>query len=121
MSYRDFFIFGGKSCAALDRQHPRDLYDMKFLLDNEGFTEEIRKGFLVYLLSHDRPMHESLDPVLKDVRLIYESEFQGITNEVVLYDELVNVRAQFYATQGQLDLALVSSKTLPRCKNPFLK
>lgn len=24
-------LFGGKICAALDRQHPRDLFDVKYL------------------------------------------------------------------------------------------
>lgn len=85
-------VFGGKICAALDRQHPRDLYDIKYLLDNEGITENIRKGFLVYLISHDRPMHESLDPIMKEFKDVYESEFLGMTNEEVSYDELVAVR-----------------------------
>ena len=85
--------FGGKICAALDRQHPRDLFDIKFLLDNEGITEQIRKGFLVYLISHDRPMHESLNPIMKEFKDVYESEFQGMTQEKVSYDELVEVRS----------------------------
>lgn len=85
--------FGGKICAALDRQHPRYLYDVKYLLDNEGITENIRKAFLVYLISHDRPMHESLNPIMKDIKDVYESEFQGMTNEEVSCDELVRVRS----------------------------
>lgn len=85
--------FGGKICAALDRQHPRDLYDIKYLLDNEGITENIRKAFLVYLISHDRPMYESLNPIMKDIKDVYESEFQGMTNEEVSCDELVKVRS----------------------------
>jgi len=85
--------FGGKICAALDRQHPRDLYDVKYLLDNEGITENIRKAFLVYLISHDRPMNESLNPIMKEIRAVYESEFQGMTNEEVSCEELVKVRS----------------------------
>jgi predicted nucleotidyltransferase component of viral defense system len=85
--------YGGKICAALDRQHPRDFYDVKYLLDNEGLTEQIRKGFLVYLISHDRPIHESLDPVMKDFRDVYESEFKGMPLEDVAYADLVAVRA----------------------------
>src|SRR5690606_40376826 len=42
-------LYGGKICAALDRQHPRDLFDIKYLLANEGFKEEIKKGFLFCL------------------------------------------------------------------------
>lgn len=43
-------LYGGKICAALDRQHPRDLFDVKYMLANEGFTKEIKKGFLYCLL-----------------------------------------------------------------------
>lgn len=85
-------LYGGKICAAFDRQHPRDFYDIKFLLDNEGITEQIRKGFLVYLISHDRPMSESLNPIMKDVRQVYETDFQGMADDHVSYEELIDVR-----------------------------
>lgn len=29
-------LYGGKLCAALDRQHPRDFYDVKMLLETQG-------------------------------------------------------------------------------------
>jgi predicted nucleotidyltransferase component of viral defense system len=45
-------LFAGKICATLDRQHPRYLFDVKFLLENEGLTENLRKTFL-YLF--DKP------------------------------------------------------------------
>ena len=45
-------VYGGKICAALDRQHPRDLFDIKLLLETEGVTEEIRRAFIIYLISH---------------------------------------------------------------------
>ena len=35
-------IYGGKICAALDRQHPRDLFDIKLLLEKFGLTDSIR-------------------------------------------------------------------------------
>ncbi|WP_350650219.1 nucleotidyl transferase AbiEii/AbiGii toxin family protein, partial [Pseudomonas sp. HY13-MNA-CIBAN-0226] len=49
-------LYGGKICAALDRQHPRDLFDLMLMLREEGLTREIFEGFLVYLISHGRPM-----------------------------------------------------------------
>jgi predicted nucleotidyltransferase component of viral defense system len=55
LSFAD--LYGGKLCAALDRQHPRDIFDIKILLEHECLTEEIRKAFIVYLSSHDRPMN----------------------------------------------------------------
>lgn len=91
-------LYGGKLCAALDRQHPRDLFDIKILLENEGITEEIRRSFIVYLASHDRPMSELLDPGRKDFRQAYEREFAGMVAEPVGYDELVDIRERLIGT-----------------------
>ncbi|HKR60956.1 MAG TPA: nucleotidyl transferase AbiEii/AbiGii toxin family protein [Pyrinomonadaceae bacterium] len=91
-------LYGGKLCAALDRQHPRDLFDVKLLLENEGITESIRKAFVVYLASHDRPMHELLDPNPKNVRRIFENEFAGMTLDQVTYDELIAARETLVGT-----------------------
>jgi predicted nucleotidyltransferase component of viral defense system len=85
-------LYGGKLCAALDRQHPRDLFDLKLLLQNEGITDKIRKAFVVYLASHDRPMHELLDPKPKNIRRIYENEFAGMTVDPVSYEDLIMAR-----------------------------
>jgi hypothetical protein len=76
----------------LDRQHPRDLFDVKLLLGNEGITDEIRKAFVVYLASHDRPIHELLDPPAKSIRRIYENEFAGMTVDSVSYEDLIAAR-----------------------------
>lgn len=86
-------LFGGKICAALDRQHPRDLFDIKLLLENDGISTETRQAFVVYLASHSRPMHELLNPTLLDVRTIFESEFQGMSRISVTYEEIVKTRA----------------------------
>lgn len=87
-------LYGGKICAALDRQHPRDLFDIKLLLENEGLTNEIRKAFIVYLISHKRPIVEILNPRLRDLKDISNLEFKGMTTEDVTLDELVSVRTQ---------------------------
>lgn len=85
-------LFGGKICAALDRQHPRDLFDIKNLFEGPGLTSEIRKGFLVHLISHDRPMHEVIEPTRKDVRAAYEAEFKDMADAPVAYEALVEAR-----------------------------
>src|SRR5436309_1955221 len=85
-------LYGGKLCAALDRQHPRDFFDIKILLAAEGITEEIRKAFVVYLASTDRPMHELLDPVRRDFQKVFETEFLGMVLVPVRYEELEDVR-----------------------------
>ena len=90
-------LLGGKICAALDRQHPRDLFDVKQLLAGQGLTQAIRKGFLMHLISHDRPIHEVLDPVRKDVRALFEDEFKEMTDEPVEYEALVNARERLIA------------------------
>jgi hypothetical protein len=87
-------LYGGKICAALDRQHPRDLFDIKLLFENEGFTDDIRKAFLVYLISSNRPINELLNPMLKDVRKIFENEFAEMALIPVIYEELEQVRKE---------------------------
>ena len=104
-------LYGGKLCAALDRQHPRDLFDVKLLLQNEGITEDIRKAFVVYLASHDRPMHELLDPTRKNIRRIYENEFAGMTVDSVTYEDLIAARETLVKTLG---------KTLSNVEREFL-
>ena len=85
-------LYGSKICAALDRQHPRDIFDIMLLLKNEGITEQVRKSFLVYLISHNRPISELLSPNFKDMKPVFEKEFAGMASIDVKYEELVNVR-----------------------------
>jgi predicted nucleotidyltransferase component of viral defense system len=85
-------LYGGKLVAALDRQHPRDLFDVKLLVENEGITDDIRRAFVVYLASHDRPMNELIDPVRKDFRQVFETQFAGLTAAPVTYEELAEAR-----------------------------
>lgn len=81
-------LYGGKICAALDRQHPRDLFDVKLLLEDSGVTHEIYYGFLAYLLGHPRPMAEILDPRWKDIRATFEKEFEGMTTAPITLEQL---------------------------------
>lgn len=85
-------LYGGKICAALDRQHPRDLFDVKLLLDDDGLTREVFEGFLVYLISHNRPIRELLAPRLTDIRQTFVEQFQGVTREPVQVEALEKAR-----------------------------
>jgi predicted nucleotidyltransferase component of viral defense system len=85
-------LYGGKICAALDRQHPRDLFDIKILVENEGITDRIRKTFVGYLAGHDRPIHELLDPARQDVRAVFEKDFVGMVTVPVKYEDLIDAR-----------------------------
>lgn len=93
-------LYGGKICAALDRQHPRDLFDIKILMDNEGLMDEIRKAFLVFLSSCDRPMHELIIPTLKDISESYEKEFQLMIAKPISLKELYDARAKLIEMIG---------------------
>lgn len=81
-------LFGGKLCAALDRQHPRDLFDVKLLLDHEGgVPEDIKLGMMAGLVSHGRPIVELIQPRLKDREQSFKSEFEGMTFAAFTYDD----------------------------------
>lgn len=85
-------LFGGKIAAALDRQHPRDLFDVKLLLENEGLSYEIMTGFLVYLMCHKRPPNELLKPTLLDQTALFNSDFKGMTNTPFDYADFIQTR-----------------------------
>ncbi len=92
LSFED--LFAGKLCAALDRQHPRDLFDMRLLLINEGITENVRKAFIGYLISHSRPINELLNPNAIDIETLYYNEFEGMTEEEDILDELIDIQKE---------------------------
>lgn len=94
-------LYGGKLHAALDRQHPRDLFDVKLLYENEGLTEDLFRVFMVYVASSGRPMHELLAPAATLNDAVYEDEFVGMTRETVTKDDLVETRTRLHADIGE--------------------
>ncbi len=91
-------LYGGKICAALDRQHPRDLFDVKNLLQNEGFTNEIKIGFLFCLLGGKRPIYEMLYPNLLDQRAAMANQFEGMSDEPFSYEDFETTRSLLIQT-----------------------
>jgi predicted nucleotidyltransferase component of viral defense system len=85
-------LYAGKIVAALDRQHPRDFFDVKDLLAKEGIDTALRRAFIVYLLSHNRPMVEVLAPERKSLSEEFIRGFEGMTAEPVSLDELLAAR-----------------------------
>ncbi len=81
----DAELWGGKICAALDRQHPRDLFDLAHLLCLNELSEEIKDGFLELLLAGNRPIHEILFPHDQLSQTIFEQEFAGMSDEPFTY------------------------------------
>jgi len=90
-------LYAGKLVAALDRQHPRDLFDVRDLLANEGISDELRKAFVVYIISHNRPMHEVLAPTRQDISQEFTRGFEGMTENPVTLDELLKAREDLIA------------------------
>lgn len=90
-------LYAGKLVAALDRQHPRDLFDVRGLLANEGITDELRCAFVVYMISHDRPMFEVLRPALKPLDGEYAQGFEGMTEVPIQLETLSATRNELIA------------------------
>lgn len=85
-------LYGGKICAALDRQHPRDIFDIKILLEEEGITEQIRLGFIASLLGSKKPLHELLKPNFSDQRSAFKTKFEGMTGHPFTYEDFETAR-----------------------------
>lgn len=97
-------VYGGKLVAAMDRQHPRDLFDVMQLFSHEGITAGIRRAFVVYLASHNRPVHEVLFPAMRDIGQEYERNFKGMTTEPVELASLMAARERMvHELQGSLN------------------
>lgn len=83
---------------ALDRQHPRDLFDVRNLLNKIGFTNDIKQGFLFFLLCGKRPIHELLQPHPINQSTIFESQFKGMTDAAFGYEEYEETRVLLVKT-----------------------
>ena len=78
-------LYGGKISAALSRQHPRDIFDVKQM---EIPLADIKEGLIFCLLGSDRPIHESFAPNLIDQREAMEHQFAGMSQIPFSYDDL---------------------------------
>ncbi|WP_281172271.1 nucleotidyl transferase AbiEii/AbiGii toxin family protein [Leisingera caerulea] len=97
-------LFAGKMVAACDRQHPRDLFDMGKLMQEEAISDELMNTFLAYACLSGRPLHEILFPNKIDLVEAYEKEFNGMTSDPVELDELISARDDlFQVIQSKID------------------
>jgi len=85
-------LYGSKIVAALDRQHPRDFFDLLGMYEKIGLTPEIVECFVCYLAGHNRPVHEVLFSRDKDITSVFKNEFAGMTTDPVEVRELLAVR-----------------------------
>ena len=76
-------LYGGKLVAALDRQHPRDMFDVLKMLERFGWQPSFVDCFVAYLAGHNRPVHEVLFPKALPLEPVFTNEFAGLTNDEV--------------------------------------
>ncbi len=111
-------LYGSKLVAAMDRQHPRDLFDVRGLFDRDSMTAEVVECFVCYLAGHNRPVHEVLFSRDQDIASAFENEFAGMTRDAVTLSELQQVRRRLRnelpvmltANQRQFLLGLVAGE-----------
>lgn len=89
-------LYGSKLVAAMDRQHPRDLFDVLGLYESVGLSEAVVECFVCYLAGHNRPVHEVLFASEVDLESAYENEFQGMTSHPVALSDLIDVRRRLF-------------------------
>jgi hypothetical protein len=72
-------LYGSKLVAAMDRQHPRDLFDVWNMYQSGGLSADTIECFVTYLAGHNRPTHEVLFGNDKDIANEYQNSFVGMT------------------------------------------
>jgi hypothetical protein len=90
-------LYGSKLVAAMDRQHPRDLFDVWKLYEQGGLTPGIVECFLCYLAGHNRPIHEVLFANTIDISPAFTNEFSGMTREPFDLQTLNETRRRLFA------------------------
>lgn len=95
-------LYGSKLVAAMDRQHPRDLFDVLQMFASGGLSDAMVECFVIYLAGHNRPIHEVLFGNDKDIADEFHNTFVGMTTDPVSLDTLLETRARLRAELPQL-------------------
>lgn len=99
-------LYGSKLVAAMDRQHPRDIFDVMKMLERFGWQSSFVDCFVAYLAGHNRPMHEVLFPRKQPLEPAFTNEFAGMTRDAIALTSLEQTQEQLIA---ELPRALTSS------------
>lgn len=95
-------LYGSKIVATLDRQHPRDLFDVLKFYEQGDLTPDILDAVVIYLAGHNRPTYEVLFGTDKDISTSYANSFVGMTfAESPSLEMLVDVRARLRTDVAQ--------------------
>lgn len=89
-------LYGSKLVAAMDRQHPRDLFDVSRIFDAGGLSSATVECFVTYLAGHNRPTHEVLFGNPKDIADEYRNTFAGMTTEPITLETLLAARDRLF-------------------------
>lgn len=93
-------LYGGKISAALSRQHPRDLFDCKYMpLDS---LNQAKDGLMLCLLGSDKPILESLQPNPVDQMEALKNQFEGMTDVPFSYEDYEATRKELIEKVNQL-------------------
>jgi len=87
-------LYGSKLVAAMDRQHPRDIFDVMHMLQRFEWTPETVDCFVAYLAGHNRPVHEVLFGPAKPLEPAFTNEFVGMTRDEVSLETLAETQAR---------------------------
>jgi Nucleotidyl transferase AbiEii toxin, Type IV TA system len=121
-------LYGSKLVAAMDRQHPRDLFDVHGLFERRGLTPEIVECFVCDLAGHNSPVHEVLFSRDADMLSAFENEFACMARNPITLAELQRIRRKLKSElpsamtpdQHRFLLGLVSGDpdwTLMKCRH----
>ena len=108
-------LYGSKLVAAMDRQHPLDIFDVKKMYESHGLTSEI----VAYLVGHNRPVHEVLFSTPQPMEETFKNEFKGMASAPISIEVLNNTRTKLMAelpralTQNQRNFLLSLVQTTP--------
>ncbi|WP_433706426.1 nucleotidyl transferase AbiEii/AbiGii toxin family protein [Paraburkholderia sacchari] len=89
-------LYGSKLVAAMDRQHPRDIFDVMQMYETFGLRDDFVNAFVGYVAGHDRPVHELLGARPKSLESAHDAEFAGMTLEEVSVDTLHAIQARLH-------------------------
>lgn len=95
-------LYASKLIAAMDRQHSRDIFDVRVLWSQGGITSGMLDCLVAYLAGHNRPIHEVLFAKKKDLKSTFSNEFSGMTREPVHLDQLEEMQSELLATIPRL-------------------
>jgi hypothetical protein len=92
----DAELYGSRLVAALDRQHPRDVFDVQHRYDTYGLREDFVAALVGYLAGHNRPVHEVLFAAPHSLAHEYEAGFVGMTVDEVSLSQLEEVQVRLH-------------------------